>query len=73
MIGRRNAECKRIGNDLDCRYRICDKDNWLLSGIVWGALFLRHWEGIDFYFSASLPVLVWLLGRTSQRLRVLSH
>ena len=49
------------------------KDNWLLSGIVWGALFLRQWEGIDVYFLVSLPVLVWLFGRTSQRLRVLSR
>lgn len=49
------------------------KDNWLLSGVVWGALFMRPWEGIDAYFMLSLPVLVWLLHRAAQRLRALSR
>jgi len=47
------------------------KDNWLLSGVVWGALFMRPWADIQIYFLLSLPVLVWLLQRTVQRLRAL--
>jgi hypothetical protein len=47
------------------------KDNWLLCGLIWGAIFFKRWGAIDILFLVSLPILIWLLQRTLERLQAL--
>ena len=46
---------------------------WIAAGVIWAAILLEHWENIDLLFLVSLPLLVWLLRRTIERLRTLAR
>jgi hypothetical protein len=50
-----------------------EKDNWLISGVVWSAVLSGKWEGRGALLILGSVCLAWTAWRTFRRLRLLAN